>query len=956
MHVDIHCGIFFKPDFFLFMYKLDHESCLTTCFRNSPFQLSVLFLGTEDYPDENSYSSFLQSHGGGSNAYTSTENTNYYFDVLADHLEKALDHFSAFFVCPLFTESATSRELEAVNSENAKNLLADMWRSFQLQKSTADPDHPFSKFGTGNRDTLEAIPAEKGINVRQVLLDFHEKYYSASIMKLCVVGRETLDELQAMVGPRFSRISNNGIAPPEYKKGSPYLPGEHLPRQLFVVPVRDLRRVELAWPTHSLMDEYRKKPAGYVSHIIGHEGPGSLLSLLKAKGLADALSAGMFTNVRGFGIFAISIDATDTGIQKIDEIVSYCYQYIKMLRESGIPKWIFDESQKVATNTFRFKSKENPQSYATTIASRMNNSYAPEDTLSGSYLYEEFDQSAIRSVIGCLTPNNMRLQCTNRSFEGIADKVEKWYGTKYQEMSIAEDKLKLWADPPELDPGLHLPRPNELIASDFSLQCEKGEASKGVTGVVDGPPPCPDLVCDTQEFRIWHKMDAEFGLPKSYVNISILTPEAYASPIAVVQSRLYSEIVEDALNEFAYDAEVAGLNYNLRNSINGLRLTIAGFSHKLPVLARRVAEMMKKTISTFGEERFRLIKDRILLEYKNWNNSQPFRFAMYNINYMLKPTRWHNDDKLAVIGKVGPEDMRQFGSKLFNNAFVETLVHGNASSEDATSLITDFTSIIDLGTLRSSQRLQVLAKRCTMLPGPSCDMVHRMAGPNSENQNSAVKLYWQVGLRTVTNGALLGLLAHLIREPCFDQLRTKEQLGYMVFSGMSDDDGVIGFWVIVQSPNKGPAYLDDRVENFLKLFRDNILGIMDDEAFTSNKQACILNRTKKDKRLYEQANRFWDEIEDFKYEFNRTFEEAKALELITLENVVELFDTCIAKSGAKRRKLSSHIVGKGHDDGDAPLYEAQLSAGVKEIGGTQESMDEFKMTCSVHRVAFKSAK
>jgi insulysin len=46
------------------------------------------------YPDENSYRAFLNSHGGSSNAYTSTENTNYYFDVTAPHLEEAIDRFA----------------------------------------------------------------------------------------------------------------------------------------------------------------------------------------------------------------------------------------------------------------------------------------------------------------------------------------------------------------------------------------------------------------------------------------------------------------------------------------------------------------------------------------------------------------------------------------------------------------------------------------------------------------------------------------------------------------------------------------------------------------------------------------------------------------------------------------------------------------------------------------------
>jgi len=82
----------------------------------------MLFLGTEKYPVENSYSSFLNSHGGYSNAYTSQENTVYYFDVQNDAFEEALNMFSSFFICPLFTESSTLREINAVDSENAKNL------------------------------------------------------------------------------------------------------------------------------------------------------------------------------------------------------------------------------------------------------------------------------------------------------------------------------------------------------------------------------------------------------------------------------------------------------------------------------------------------------------------------------------------------------------------------------------------------------------------------------------------------------------------------------------------------------------------------------------------------------------------------------------------------------------------------------------------------------------------
>jgi insulysin len=74
----------------------------------------MLFLGTSRYPDENAYSAYLSAHGGSSNAYTSSEETNYYFDVQHQHLAGALDRFAQFFIAPLFTETATQRELVRV--------------------------------------------------------------------------------------------------------------------------------------------------------------------------------------------------------------------------------------------------------------------------------------------------------------------------------------------------------------------------------------------------------------------------------------------------------------------------------------------------------------------------------------------------------------------------------------------------------------------------------------------------------------------------------------------------------------------------------------------------------------------------------------------------------------------------------------------------------------------------
>lgn len=93
------------------------------------------FLGTKKFPDEEGFTSFLASHGGSSNAYTDNEDTVYYFDVNAEFLSASLERFAQFFAAPLFTEGATSRELNAIDSEHAKNINNDGFRVYQVKKT-----------------------------------------------------------------------------------------------------------------------------------------------------------------------------------------------------------------------------------------------------------------------------------------------------------------------------------------------------------------------------------------------------------------------------------------------------------------------------------------------------------------------------------------------------------------------------------------------------------------------------------------------------------------------------------------------------------------------------------------------------------------------------------------------------------------------------------------------------
>lgn len=69
----------------------------------------------------------------------------------------------------------------------------------------------------------------------------------------------------------------------------------------------------------------------------------------------------------------------------------------------------------------------------------------------------------------------------------------------------------------------------------------------------------------------------------------------------------------------------------------------------------------------------------------------------------------------------------------------------------------------------------------------------------TQDRNSATIVYLQVGEATVSDLATLDVLGNMLYETAFNQLRTLEQLGYIVFGRNMDMRGIGGLVILVQS-------------------------------------------------------------------------------------------------------------------------------------------------------------
>ncbi|XP_054645648.1 nardilysin-like [Dunckerocampus dactyliophorus] len=870
----------------------------------------MVFMGSEKYPAENGFDAFLKKHGGSDNASTDCERTIFQFDVQRKHFKEALDRWAQFFICPLMIEDAIDREVEAVDSEYQLARPSDSHRKEMLFGSLATPGHPMSKFCWGNAQTLKHEPREKGINTYQRLRDFWRRYYSAHYMTLTVQSKETLDTLEQWVKEIFIHIPNNA---------EPSVDFSHLQRpfdtpafnKLYqVVPVRKVHALTISWAVPPQGKHYRVKPLHYISWLIGHEGSGSILSLLRKKCWALALFGGNsetgFDQNTTYSIFSVSITLTDEGYQNYYQVVDLVFQYLKMLQTLGPQQRIYEEIQKIEANEFHYQEQTDPIAFVENICENMQ-LFPKEDFLTGDQLMFEFDPNVIGAALTLLTPDRANLLLLSPEHEGRCHLRETWFGTSYSIEDISAEWAQRWAGDFEVSPELHLPAENKFIASDFTLQLSDCPDSEFPVKIVDHERGC-----------LWYKKDNKFKIPKAYIRFNLISPMIQKSPENLVLFDLFVNILAHNLAEPAYEADVAQLEYKLVAGEHGLVVRLKGFNHKLPLLLKLIvdhladfstepdvfamfSEQMKKTYFNILIKPERLGKDvrLLILEHGRWSVIQKYQAIMKGLNI---------------------HDLMTFVVGLTAELYTEGLVQGNFTSSESKEFLHYFTEKLQFQPLPAE--VPVLFQVVEL---PRKHNLCKVKSLNKGDANSEVTVYYQTGLKKLREHALMELLVMHMEEPCFDFLRTKETLGYQVYPTCRNTSGVLGFSITVatQATKFSTEFVESKIEEFLVAFGER-LSALSEEVFRTQVTALIKLKECEDTHLGEEVDRNWFEVVTQQYVFPRLNKEIEALKGFTQEELVSWF---LEHRNSSSRKLSVHVVGFGVEESDTPEQNTVCTAG-----------------------------
>lgn len=762
----------------------------------------MLFLGTKKYPQESGYQHFIAENGGLTNAFTSNDFTAYIFSVNNNAFDEALDRFSEFFKEPLFNPSGVSRELKAIDQEYAKNVQNDDIRMMYIVKERSNPNHPLHEFGMGNSQTLSQVS-------QKTLINWYDTHYSANLMRLIVYSKLPLEELKTLVVENFSGIINKNISPlaplkePISQKGEKEL--------VYIEPVKNLRSITLLWNLpEKFADALSEHPDAYVCYVLGNEGEKSLLAELKKMHLAEALGCGSFKYGPGNQVFFIDIELTEEGIKSVDNVIKMVFQAIDALKNSKIPRYIFDEVVQTARIKYRYKARENI--FETIMKDAMKVPYEKMETFpEHSKIAQIFDQNLIHDLLNFLTPENGEFYLVAPSLlTGVTPNLqEKWLGGKYAVRPIPLATLKMWNDAKAIT-DISLPEPNHFIPKKLSsLKLPIAQNSEKIT------ISKPETLLDSERGKIYFSEDLVFGTPDSFLFFEIKTPEIQSGNAAsTVFADLYVKALKDSLNKFSYPATLAGLNYDIQRTDNGISIMVEGFSENAPLLFDGIVNQLQ--MKNISKEKFAIFKESLFREYENAYKSSPIKAAIDTMKSALYKNYTPEKEKEQSIENLTYEGFQEKLLTLFKQSYIEGMIFGNLEKNDAVQIKETVMRALPNNPYK---KIDQLKREVIVLPekeGP-----FYLEKKVDVHGNAIILLVEGKGF-SLKERAAQQILMQGMASPFFSTLRTKQQTGYLVDSADQEVEKNLFNLFIIQSNTHDPYSLLERIELFIEGYMQEI--------------------------------------------------------------------------------------------------------------------------------------
>jgi secreted Zn-dependent insulinase-like peptidase len=804
-------------------FNVGHFNDDKDCHGISHLLEHMLFLGNKEFAEANAFNDFIATHGGSINGLTGTEYSSYFYEIAAEYEQQALAHLYAMLTKPSFCEALIEKEIHAIDAEFLLKQKDDLRRLYQVHKETCNPAHPFSQFSVGNHQTFKPFTP---LQLKQKLQRIFEHFYQPQNACFCLISQQPLSVIEESVRQQFSNWPSKG------KFTSEPLPALYLEHnlgvQINILPLQKARRMILTFALPQQHTHYRSKPLNVLSHILGDEGEGGLLHFYKTKNWAISLSAGGGIEGSTFKDFNINLQLTDEGIRYADEVITALFSYIQLIKENGLETWRIEETATLNQLMWDFPEQAKPIDEACHYSQAMFE-YPPQHIIAGDYL---LDKPAVDIVLGMLEffcPENMRIKNVN-SFVKTTHKA-KWYDTPYSVDPIKSSRLKSFLSGewksnfalPQANQFLHPCKPVKAISAEFVL---------------------PKHIINENGLDIWYGQDDKFHQPKGDCFLTFDCQAVNEGIQLTTAKRLWVALLNEKLNQKYYQANLAGMHFHFYPHQGGFSLQTNGFSaNQLEFCTNLLTQIVanKDFSSSFSQ-----VKSKQYQGLSNALLNKPINRLFSKLSVLMQQQNHAPSEMSHIMQNLTPDDIGVAKEKLLSQFYLEGLMYGDWNAEEAYKVSADI------------KKFRMMHNTCDKVHRGVADIRHRKAisyQVECQHKDPAVVIYFQAPDASLKNVALTILAEQLIATPFFNQLRTEQQLGYLVGSGYIPFNQHPGIGFYIQSPHHPAEYLIEAIHLFLQQIIENINQFK--HVWDALKKGVMKQLMEKDTNLSMKSQRLW---------------------------------------------------------------------------------------------------
>ncbi|VVC29263.1 Peptidase M16, middle/third domain,Peptidase M16, C-terminal,Metalloenzyme, LuxS/M16 peptidase- [Cinara cedri] len=819
-----------------------------------------------DHSEENHNDKFLRRKIGSYNAETGCEYTIFYYNFITTkkYSRGKVNDFASMFQAPTLSKKSIDKEKQLVDSEFQLVNTEDGVRMQRLLSLCASKDCPAINFICGNLKSLNHKKLDK------IILDFWKNHYSASRMYLAVQSQQTTQEMIELIDDFFSKIPTDNLPKPEMTFCKVPFNLNTFHKIYKILSVGSVKKITFFWYLPPTINLYKYKPLEYISWVVQHEGKGSLINYLRKLNYAMELVAGVddnFFNNNIYSLFPITIELTDLGLENVDMVIELTFSYLALIRQQGISENIFKQIQTLAENEFNLSENESAPNHVIELSLNMMN-YDEEDYLSGPVLFFEYSSELIETYLKLMSVNRVALFVFSKNYDQSDFLLtEDIFGTKYSCDNFKEELENKWSNV-KPHPFFKIPSDNPYITTDFSILPQSTYIKY------------PQKILENEHIELWHKQDNCFNLPKGYIMLNFINQVSSKSLENNVHLSVFLLSVSFLLNEDIYPTIMAKLYYNVQVHIHGFELTFEGYNEKLPLLIDIVLNCVKNYKNLITEEIFNMVKSQAINKLKN--KQYDLNYIIYSLtNSLILEPEWYLDNKLCYLEKLEYSQLLTFYEQLLSNLYCQALIQGNINQNQAIEISKKVVNTLKYQPLDKKCFPVVLVKR---LNQGDCRV--KLTNYNRIDNNSMAYTYYQFENCEITESMKYYVLQLIMRESAFDELRTKQCLGYDIQLNLKIINQHYGFYFqVTHQRNKfDTQYVFSRMNEFLKQFWEKF---NDPEEVYEVRNSLIASYSS-DECLEVEFNRNKNEILENQFKFNRLELEIESLKNLTFEDVANL--------------------------------------------------------------------